>query len=250
MEQHLTISEIKDMAKDKLKGTYFMNISTLAIFLVLALIVSFVIGLVGNMFKMNIPAVKFALIFLLYGIFSPHMILGYIFTALNSPEKAYNPEILQEILNKGKLSSPDIAVINAIVLTLCMLPYFFCGLFITPTSYIAMVLENALVLSGCIALYLIYFLFFGQIFYLALDFPDYSIKDLFGHSLKIMKGNKIRFIKTFASFIPLSVLSVLCFFVGFLFVVPYFYMTRTIFYLDLVNPGSLKEMPDSSQIFN
>lgn len=75
---------------------------------------------------------------------------------------------------------------------------------------------------------------FSQVYYLLLDFPDYSAMDLLKMSWKLMKGNVGRLLYIQVSFIPLTLAGLLSFGIGLLFVQPYQNMTYTLFYLDLM----------------
>ena len=75
---------------------------------------------------------------------------------------------------------------------------------------------------------------YSQVYYLLLDFPDYSAKELLKMSRKLMKGNAGRLLYLQVSFIPMTLAGLLSFGIGLLFVLPYQNMTYTLFYLDLI----------------
>ena len=75
---------------------------------------------------------------------------------------------------------------------------------------------------------------YSQVYYLLLDFPDYSAKELLKMSWKLMKGNVGRLLYLQVSFIPMTLAGLLSFGIGFLFVLPYQNMTYALFYLDLI----------------
>lgn len=75
---------------------------------------------------------------------------------------------------------------------------------------------------------------YSQVYYLLLDFPDYSAKELLKMSWKLMKGNAGRLLYLQVSFFPMTLTGILSFGIGFLFVLPYQNMTYTLFYLDLI----------------
>lgn len=76
---------------------------------------------------------------------------------------------------------------------------------------------------------------YSQVYYLLLDFPDYSAIELLKMSWKLMKGNVGRLLYLQVSFIPLSLAGLLSCGIGLLFVLPYQNMTYTLFYLDLIS---------------
>lgn len=75
---------------------------------------------------------------------------------------------------------------------------------------------------------------YSQVYYLLLDFPDYSAKELLKMSWKLMKGNVGRLLYIQISFLPLMLAGLISFGIGFLFINPYQNMTYTLFYLDLI----------------
>ena len=75
---------------------------------------------------------------------------------------------------------------------------------------------------------------FSQVYYLLLDFPDYSAMDLLKMSWKLMKGNVGRLLYIQVSFLPLMLAGFMSFGIGLLLVHPYRNMTYTLFYLDLI----------------
>ena len=79
---------------------------------------------------------------------------------------------------------------------------------------------------------------FSQVYYLLLDFPDYSAKELMKMSWKLMKGNVGRLLYIQVSFIPLTLAGLLSFGIGLLFIQPYQNMTYTLFYLDLMQANN------------
>ena len=79
---------------------------------------------------------------------------------------------------------------------------------------------------------------FSQVYYLLLDFPDYTAMDLLKMSWKLMKGNVGRLLYIQVSFIPLTLAGLLSFGIGLLFVQPYQNMTYTLFYLDLMQANN------------
>lgn len=76
-------------------------------------------------------------------------------------------------------------------------------------------------------------------FYLLLDFPQNSGKETLQLCWRIMKGNRGRLFCLELSFLPLMLLCILSFGIGFLWLEPYMQMTYTYFFLDLMNPKEI-----------
>ncbi len=77
-------------------------------------------------------------------------------------------------------------------------------------------------------------------FYLMFDFPQYSGRETLSLCWRVMKGQRVRLFSLELSFLPLWLLCILSFGIGFLWLEPYMQMTYTYFFLDLMNP---KEIP-------
>ncbi len=76
---------------------------------------------------------------------------------------------------------------------------------------------------------------YSQLYYLMLDFPDYSVRALFRRSRLLMRGHKGRLFYIIVSFLPLELLGILTCGVGLLWIYPYKQAVITEFYLDLVS---------------
>ena len=136
---------------------------------------------------------------------------------------------------------PDKTIITQVIiqlLTLLPLIPAIIVMFITTAFY-----AQNIVISFLVACFLLIIgagiswwisLRFSQVYYLLLDFPDYSAKELMKMSWKLMKGNVGRLLYIQVSFIPLTLAGLLSFGIGLLFVQPYQNMTYTLFYLDLI----------------
>ena len=136
---------------------------------------------------------------------------------------------------------PDKTIITQLIIqVLTILPILpaFIVMFITTAFYA----EN-IILSFLAACFLLIIgtsiswwisLKYSQVYYLLLDFPDYSSKELLKMSWKLMKGNVGRLLYIQVSFLPLTLAGLLSFGIGLLFVQPYQNMTYTLFYLDII----------------
>lgn len=77
-------------------------------------------------------------------------------------------------------------------------------------------------------------LFLSQAVFLLLDFADRSPKEILKTSCLLMKGHKKRLFLIWLSFLPLFLLGVFSCGIGFLWAMPYFYVTMANFYMDLM----------------
>lgn len=83
-------------------------------------------------------------------------------------------------------------------------------------------------------------------FYLMLDFPQYSAKEILSLCWRTMRGQRRRLFLLELSFLPLMLLCVLSFGIGLLWLQPYMQMTYTFFFLDLMNPGKSTPPPQTT----
>lgn len=79
------------------------------------------------------------------------------------------------------------------------------------------------------------------------DFPEMKVIDAFRRSRELMKGRKMSFLWMVISFIPLHILGALTFFVGEIFIHPYYKMAVTEFYFDIVKPKETVTAADPEQ---
>ena len=136
---------------------------------------------------------------------------------------------------------PDKTIITQVIiqlLTLLPLIPAIIVMFITTAFY-----ANNIIISFLIACLLLVVgagvswwisLRYSQVYFLLLDFPDYSAGELLKMSWKLMKGNVGRLLYIQVSFLPLMLAGFISFGIGLLLVQPYQNMTYTLFYLDLI----------------
>ena len=136
--------------------------------------------------------------------------------------------------------SPDKAIkiefVLAIINAVCMLPsdiltWKYPLTSLTDYDEIAMMYSVTLL---CMMVYVVITLAFTPVFYMMLDFPNYTVKDILKKSIEVMKGNKMRYFLLDLSFIPWMFVGFLTCGIGLLWIIPYMNMTSTNFYLDLM----------------
>lgn len=102
-------------------------------------------------------------------------------------------------------------------------------------SFYSAYINLMLVTCGCSILYFVVTLPFFPIPYMLIDFPNYSVKELFKTSLELMKGNMLRYVTLILSFIPIMLLSFVTCGIALIWIIPYMHMASATFYLDLVS---------------
>ena len=251
MKQYKSSSELKNMAKEKLEGKYgsAMLVSpVLKLALAFATIVPVIMLFIVP--SMMIDMMKDSQInegvynFLLMAVAFVYSILSTVFNAgislffLNiACGKRYSVSDLFFGFRWQFKKSLAIAVVMVVLNNLCMLPYQICY-YTQPTEYVFQftlptlifyILGTAVNIPVSLAL--------SQSYYLLLDFPQYSAKELMKLSFRVMKGHKKRLFYIQLSFLPLELLCILSLYVGYLWLIPYKNMTYTLFFLDLMNPA-------------
>ena len=228
-----TSSQLKQIARGIMIGKYRnaisillasnLIISTLSLFtttasnsypeLVIGFIINFIIMLFGSIlvvgqcsFYLNIACKQ------------PHQ-FSDLFTGFKiHPDKTIITQIIIQLLTLLPMI-PSIIVMIAAVYADEMILFFLIG---------CILLILGVGISWWISLK------YSQVYYLLLDFPDYSAKELLKMSWKLMKGNTGRLLYIQVSFLPITLAGLLSFGIGMLFVEPYQNMTYTLFYLDLI----------------
>ena len=79
-------------------------------------------------------------------------------------------------------------------------------------------------------------LLISQTYFLIVDFPNYTAKEVLQTSCKIMKSHLWKLFYLELSFLPLMLLCVLTCGLGLIWLLPYMQMTYACFYLDIMNP--------------
>ncbi len=77
---------------------------------------------------------------------------------------------------------------------------------------------------------------YGLSYYMMLDFPRYSAVKIMGITRKKMHGHKARLLSLEIRFVPLALLGVLSLGIGFLWIYPIVEESRSLFFLNLMNP--------------
>lgn len=138
-------------------------------------------------------------------------------------------------------------IVLAVVSVLCSMPYTYVSRAMMQSVSIAQLSSDELPFSpGLFLLYSILLvagwviivfvqLLLSQIYYLMLDFPEYTAMQLIRKvAPQLIKGHKARLFYIQLSFIPLMILCIFSCGIGFIWLYPYMQATYANFYLDLV----------------
>lgn len=94
-------------------------------------------------------------------------------------------------------------------------------------------------------------LIYRPVYYLLLDHPEWSVRDVFKQSRQLMKGQKRRLLYIYVSFLGMTLLEILSLGIGALWIEPYKSQTFANFYLDIIGEFQSKQpLPPTYQPFN
>ena len=227
-------SQLKQEAKGMMLGKYRTAISVLLTAELILTIVTFftnpetVISITGAIIQLMITFI----IILLHGILMVGESAFYLNIACNQPYK------LSDLFTGFKLHPDKAILIQLFIQVLSLLPMIppivvLVVFFLTSAKAELFLIFCILLIIGCFISWGIA-LSYSQSYYLLLDFPNYNTKQLLKMSRKIMKGNIGRLLYIQVSFIPMTLLGLISFGLGLLFIKPYQNMTYALFYLNLI----------------
>lgn len=133
-----------------------------------------------------------------------------------------------------------LSVVTTLASTIPLLPYNICYYMFDTTFSPEWGLLTALcyIIGALICIPIS--LAISQAFFLLLDFPQYSAKQLLSLSIRIMKGRKWKYFYIQLSFFPLLTLNLLSLGIGNLWLTPYMNMTGVLFFLDIMKSDTSK----------
>lgn len=249
--QYKPVYQLKDNAKDMLRGKYNAAISIC--------IMSVMVSLAANLFIEGNVTPFFSRLFTLPKTFSaPALVAPFLTSEIISFLAASVLGLLQlgstlffmnmacnrsfALNNLFYAFRQDtgralaVSVIQALIQTICLIPFrffFTCYSYTKDTSWLTKAMI-AMAIGYCI--YIPVSLSLHLVFYLMLDFPDKSAVDILKLSIRTMNGHKFRLFLLELSFVPLMLLCVCTLYIGFLWLMPYMQMTYVYFFLDVMNP--------------
>jgi len=236
MTKYQSYSNLKNSAKIKLDGFFGLAITAWLLIKCMSYVGSSLADMLAPGYDTTsiILSLLFSVIFSVFvGAFNVGLAYFYLSLACGKPCHSL-------IVIKAFKDQPEKALKISLVHTLLN---FVCT---TPFSYLLLVLiqekniENLMncLIAFCIgyAIYIPISLFLSQTWYLMVDFPNYTAKEVLLTSCKLMKKHFFRLLFLKISFLPVMLLGILSFGVGLIWVIPYKEMTYTCFYLDIMNP--------------
>lgn len=239
----LSRSILKDRAKGALSGKYgqfiaaciTINIITLSAQNIASVIVSVLLG--G--FSTEALTVANYIVLTICQIFLSVFKVGLALLALNLA--CGQPAALSDIFygfNNQFDKALKISAVSVLISQLTQIPTTFISNMALQTDMnLTHIGALFLILLVCSVIYILLYLGFSQVYFLFLDFPEYSAGQLIRQSFHIMKGHKGRLFLLELSFLPLIFLSMLTLGLGDLWLTPYMQLTYTFFFLNLMQAG-------------
>lgn len=250
MNQYLSSDSLKSLAKGQLLGKYGTVVGAtllhaLCIF-PLGRAISFIID------TNTLPGIfAYTIANFLFGLFAGYFLAGL--TYMHLKIACNQTPYVKDLFCFFKGDSSKILYIQAVrsaIWLLCPLPSqivgYYVNLSMADIDYATLTIENFPVSAPLYLLYIVLsvlgvaaglyfrFLLLFPVFYLMLDFPEYTAPQLLKMSIQLMKGNKARKLYLSLSFVPLYLLSIFSCGIALLWVSPYKNVTNANFYLDLI----------------
>lgn len=234
MNHFRTSSQLKAEARRLMMGKYKTAIAMFMILEAIVLSITFLSSMFLDSYSIAGTILTFAISFLI-SVFSSILSVGLL--AFYLKVGCNQPYSMGDLFLGFKLHPNKIICLQFILLGIsyiCIIPAMIAMVAYVFTRNAALfLLFSLLFIVGFVAVIWIS-LSYSQMFYLLLDFPESTTKEILRRSKALMKGHKGRLFYLQISFIPLSLLAVLTFGIGTLFILPYQQMTSTLFYLDLI----------------
>lgn len=232
MNQYMSSADLKANAREQLWGHYGPVIGAL----VLMYIIEFALDLLTSAsVDLSTPVgfTVFYLVTLLLSVIGGVFSAGYCFMFLKiSCGQAVSAGDVFYAFQHNTQKVFSLSLFVSLISELLLLPgTIFFQLYSSNMNTVYMLLASICTVI-CSVILVIFSLTFSQVYFLLMDFPEYTVRELLDSSVKIMKGNRGRLFYIYVSFIPLILLSLLSIGIAMLWVVPYIQGTVTNFYLD------------------
>ena len=225
-----TSANLKTLARESLTGNFGLPVSGYLLITVATSVLSMI--LTGFLdLSSTVSLVTSQILAYLFSLLSSLLMAGYNKMILNLNRRV--PYTLGNIFYAFSHNPDRFIIVNFLMLLagiLVSLPFDLPSY--TSTSAKAMMLS----LVGILIRSLVNILlgtFFGLSNYLLLDYPEMGAIDSMRESLKLMKGNKGRYLHLYLSFLPLTILCVFTCYVGILWLLPYMQTALAFFYMDI-----------------
>ncbi len=227
MKQYKKNYELKNAARDRLEGKYKGAISIMFLSFVISWFARLVVNSVANSTMRSVANI-------LLGVMNAGIALYFLNIACG--QQPFTRDLFYGFKNDSKKA---LVVSAAVTLcnTVCLGPEQYLSQNLLNTRDAKWMLPALLATAVGLCVYVPISLGLAMSFFLMLDFPEKSGKETLKLCWRLMKGNRKRLFLLELSFLPLMLLCLLSFGIGFLWLEPFMQMTYTYFFLDLMNPA-------------
>ncbi|MBD5456473.1 MAG: DUF975 family protein [Lachnospiraceae bacterium] len=236
MNDYLSSASLKSLAKGQLLGKYGTLIGACAIHMAFILIAHYsAVLLVYNTSIIGtiIYYIVSFIIYLIEGIFSFGE--AYIYLKLACNQKVAVKDLFVGFTGSNTNKILAVQAVLSLISMICGIPIIlFMDTYSSDSVNPYLFLLSVILMLFFYTTNVIISLMFSQSYYLMLDFPQYSTKDIFTKGMKLMKGSKGRLFYINLSFIPLFLLGMCTCCIGYLWILPYIQAVYANFYLDLM----------------
>lgn len=235
MNNKLSIAQLKSISRGQLLGKYGIAIGATVSANVIIMIASMLCSFLTDQSTLAGQGIAFLITFildLLSGIFILGLTRFFLHLACNRPYR------ITDIFYGFRSHTDKALAVRFFILTMQLLVLFPCLLCVAfyrikETSTLFLLTCVTMVIGGILYTYIS--LLYSQAYYIMLDFPGYSTRQIMSTSRRVMKGNKARFFYMEVTLLPYYLLGLLSCGVAFFWVAPYVQMICTNFYLDLMH---------------
>lgn len=241
---HLSAAELKAEARERLLDKYKTVIGAFLIIAAFDFVISAIIGAVIDQNNSTGKILYFVIMFiiaLLMAVFEVGETKIYMNIACGNGVSA------AEVFDGFKSHADKAIILQAIVLIRTLI-WQIPGIIVlaigtqhtepSTDTYVLVVLAGLLlwVIGWIISLYVKIKL--SQCFFIFLDFPELSPREIVNRSAQMMEGHKGAYLYLLISFIPIELVGILGLGIPFVLIHPYMNMTYTEFYMDIVRDMS------------
>lgn len=236
MAKYQSYSNLKNNAKIKLEGFFGLAITAW----LLLKCMSYVGSSLSSMLVPGNDATSTILFLLLstvisvfVGAFNVGLAFFYLSLACGKPCHSL---VIIKVFRDQPEKALKVSLVHTLINFVCLTPSSYLLLVLIQEKTMTNLMNWLIVLAIGYAIYIPASLFLSQTWYLMVDFPNYTAKEVLRTSCKLMKKHFFRLLFLKISFLPVMLLGLLSFGVGLIWVIPYKEMTYTCFYLDILNP--------------
>ncbi|MCR5399222.1 MAG: DUF975 family protein [Lachnospiraceae bacterium] len=232
---HRSTVELKAIARDKLLGNYSTVIGAIVTVQLIFVATNYIAKSVSDLYSVVGMAIYVA-VTLISGLIGAVFTVGELTMYL---KLACGDKIAYKDIFSAFFGHPDkIIVLDFIFSLRCLIWLLPAGLTYAVMYYKHLDGETlTFLLVGLSVLGIVGMIYtyirLSQVFFIFLDYPDLTVREIMEKSIDLMHGQYGRFLGIMVSFIPIYLLGILSLGIGFIFIQPYRNMTYTEFYLGI-----------------